>query len=227
MQQQLNKSKFLIHSDSANIVDNFQNRDKIYIRDLKGEIAMNLWMRKIAVALIAVLTFGLYTPTYLIADEENNEVVSPKGHDHSEIDVEVVSNEDDEDIDVISTFTEKAKQQSLTKFGPKISEKVEVEFNQIILPKIEQALVTILENEDTSYVSITEQPSNGYGERIFNIYNELTKEDIAKFHVRRDNRPLEGYWFNFHYHVKEDNFETHYTLGEIYWDKNTPPKWMA
>jgi hypothetical protein len=186
----------------------------------------NLWLRKIAVALIAILTFGLYTPTYLIADEENNEVVSPDELDHSEIDVQVASDEK-EDIDILSTFTEKAKEQSLAKFGPKISEKVEVEFSQIILPKIELALETILENEDTSYVSITEQPSNGYGERIFNIYNELTNEDIAKFHVRRDNRPLEGYWFNFHYHVKDDKFETHHTLGEIYWDKNTPPKWMS
>jgi hypothetical protein len=189
---------------------------------------MKLWMRKIAVALIAILTFGLYTPTYLIADEENNGVVTPEDKDHSGINVEVVSDEKEkEDIDVISTFTEKAKQQSLAKFGPKISEKVELEFNEIILPKIELALETILENEDTTYVSITEQPSNGYGERIFNIYNELTKEDIAKFHVRRDNRPLEGHWFNFHYHVKDDQFESHHTLGEIYWDKNTPPKWMS
>jgi hypothetical protein len=188
---------------------------------------MNMWMRKIAVALIAILTFGLYTPTYLIADEDNNEVVSPETKDPSEIAVEVASEQPFDEADAISTLTEKAKQQSFVKFGSKISEKVEDEFNQVILPNIELALATILEKEDTTYISITEQPSNGYGERIFNLYNEVTKEDIAKFHVRRDNRPQDGYWFNFHYHLKDDQFEAHHALGEIYWDKNTPPKWMA
>ncbi|MBS3679011.1 YpjP family protein [Ornithinibacillus massiliensis] len=187
---------------------------------------MNLWMRKIAVALIAIVTFGLYTPTYLIADEDNNEVVRPKENDGSAIPTEIRT-EIEEETDVISSLTEKAKEQSFVKFGPKISQKVEDEFTQIILPKMEQALETILANEDASYLSITEQPSQGYGERIFNVYNELTKEDVAKFHVRRDNRPQDGYWFNFHYHLKDDNFEAHHLLGEIYWDKNTPPKWMS
>jgi hypothetical protein len=185
---------------------------------------MNLWMRKIAVALIAILTLGLYTPTYLIADEENNEVISPKENDTHDLAVKFHST--DETVG-ISSLTEKAREQSLAKFGPRISEKVENEFNQVILPNIEQALESILVNEEVTYISITEQPSKGFGERIFNVYNELTNEDIAKFHVRRDNRPLEGYWFNFHYHLKEDNFEAHHTLGEIYWDKNTPPKWMS
>ncbi len=187
---------------------------------------MNLWMRKIAVALIAIVTFGLYTPTYLIADEDNNEVVSPKENDSSAIPTEIRT-EVEEETDVISSLTEKAKEQSFVKFGPKISQKVENEFTHIILPKMELALETILAKEDASYLSITEQPSHGYGERIFNVYNELTKEDIAKFHVRRDNRPQDGYWFNFHYHLKDDNFEVHHLLGEIYWDKNTPPKWMS
>lgn len=189
---------------------------------------MSLWMRKIAVALIAMMTFGLYTPTYLIADEDNNEVVSPDGNNQEGLAVNETSETIiEEDSDPIRFLTEKAKAQSFTKFGPKISGKVEDEFNQIILPNIELALTSIVQNEDSAYLSITEQPASGYGERIFNVYNELSKEDIAKFHVRRDNRPHEGYWFNFHYHLKEDNFETHYTLGEIYWDKNTPPKWMA
>ncbi|MEN2767011.1 YpjP family protein [Ornithinibacillus xuwenensis] len=191
---------------------------------------MKLWMRKLAVALIAILTFGLYTPTYLIADEENNEVVSPEEGTQNDLTAEILSTQEAVELvqeSEITTFTEMAKQQSLAKFGPKISEKVEDEFTQVILPNIEHALETILEKQDVAYISITEQPSSGYGERIFNVYNELLKEDIAKFHVRRDNRPQDGYWFNFHYHLKEDNFEKHHALGEIYWDKNTPPKWMA
>lgn len=187
---------------------------------------MNLWMRKLAVALIAILTLGLYTPTYLIADEENNEVITPKENDNQELAVDVHS-ESEEETNSIEYLTEKAKEQSFAKFGPKITKKVENEFNQIILPNIEEALNSILEDSDLMYVSITEQPAKGYGERIFNVYNELTKEDIAKFHVRRDNRPQDGFWFNFHYHLKEDNFEAHHLLGEIYWDKNTPPKWMS
>lgn len=189
---------------------------------------MSLWMRKIAVALIAILTLGLYTPTYLITGEDNNEVVSPEGSNQENLAVDDTTETSVyEDTDPFRTLTEKAKEQSFTKFGPKISEKVEDEFNQIILPNIERALASIIKDDNASYFSITEQPASGYGERIFNVHNEMTKEDIAKFHVRRDNRPHDGYWFNFHYHLKEDNFETHHTLGEIYWDKNTPPKWMA
>ncbi|WP_047980313.1 YpjP family protein [Ornithinibacillus contaminans] len=192
---------------------------------------MNLWMRKLIVALIAILTLGLYTPTYLIPDEDNNEVVSPEVRGQSSstalISAEETLDETVEETDILSTFTEKAKYQSLTKFGPKISEKVVDEFTQVILPNMELALASIIENEDNTYLAITEEPSDGYGERIFNVTNSLTNEAIAKFHVRRENRPLDGYWFNFHYHVKADNFEKHHTLGEIYWDKNTPPKWMA
>ncbi|GIO26623.1 YpjP family protein [Ornithinibacillus bavariensis] len=189
---------------------------------------MNRWMRKIAVALIAVLTFGLYTPTYLIADENNNkEVISPEDSNRGNVAVLPIRQEAQEETDIIRTLTEKAKQQSLKKFGPKISEKVEDEFMEVILPNIELALKSIVKEDEAAYISITEQPSNGYGERIFNLHNEQTNQDIAKFHVRRDNRPQEGYWFNFHYHVMEDNFEQHHALGEIYYDKNTPPKWMA
>jgi hypothetical protein len=190
---------------------------------------MNRWMRKIAVALIAVLTFGLYTPTYLIADENNHnkEFISPEGSEQGNVAILPNEQEAPEETNPISTLTEKAKQQSLKKFGPKISEKVEDEFMEVILPNIELALKSIVKEDEAAYISITEQPTNGYGERIFNLHNERTNEDIAKFHVRRDNRPHDGFWFNFHYHLKEDNFEQHHMLGEIYYDKNTPPKWMA
>src|SRR5690625_2926285 len=100
----------------------------------------------------------------------------------------------------------------------------------MILPTMEEALQHILTDigeEDATYIGITEQLSTGYGEKIFHVYDYRTKNDIARFHVRRDNRPLEGYWFNFHYHLYDDNFEKHYEIGEIYWDKNIPPKWMS
>ena len=122
-----------------------------------------------------------------------------------------------------------AKEKALTKFGPRISGSIEQEFTDLILPQIESVLGSILNEsgESYTYYSIAEEPAGGYGERIFNVYDELGKKNIAKFHVRRDNRPLEGYYFNFHYHLSSDSFKEHHQIGDIYWNKNMPPKWMA
>ncbi|WP_090869034.1 YpjP family protein [Oceanobacillus limi] len=199
---------------------------------------MKLWIRKIAVVLIAILTLGIYTPTYLIADKESNEVISPSENDGglSTIDSSVEDSTqldihiDSADGDYVDAMTEIARDQTIAKLGPRIIEKVENEFMTQILPNMEEALQTILleaGEEQLVHYSVTEQLTEGYGEKIFNVYDHLTKKDIARFHVRRDNRPQEGYWFNFHYHVSKDGFENHHTIGEIYWDKNTPPKWMA
>lgn len=94
-----------------------------------------------------------------------------------------------------------------------------------ILPKIEEVVTDLLVNagdEEVPYLEITEEPTAGYGEKIFNVYNQRTKEEIARFHVRRDKRPGEGYWFNFHYHLKDDQFVKHHQIGEVFWEKNTP-----
>lgn len=118
----------------------------------------------------------------------------------------------------------------MIKFGSKIGPVIADEFQNVILPKIEKALAEVTEQfpeEDLSYLTISEIPSGGRGEKIFHIYNEKTGKDIIRFHVRRDLRPQEGYWFNFHYHTYHDHFEKHYLLGEIFWDKNTPPRWMS
>src|SRR5699024_12744030 len=88
----------------------------------------------------------------------------------------------------------------------------------MILPEIENVITHMLTDmeDEAPYIGITEKPSTGYGERIFNIYDYRTQRDIARFDVRRDNRPQDGYWFNFHYHLGDDNFEKHYEIGEIY-----------
>ncbi|TMW70481.1 hypothetical protein FGB90_17500 [Alteribacter natronophilus] len=138
---------------------------------------------------------------------------------------------DSESIDdVIDRITEEAREHTLRKLGPKISRQIEDEVMSAIMPNMEDVLNTIIEEagEDRySGFTVSEEPSAGYGERIFNIHDTETDEDVAKFHVRRDNRPRDGYWFNFHYHLSRDNFEEHHQLGEVYWDKNTPPKWMS
>ncbi|RDW15750.1 hypothetical protein CWR48_18615 [Oceanobacillus arenosus] len=204
---------------------------------------MKLWMRKIIVALVTVATLGIYIPTELLqvdADESKDGIASEADETASTSIAEV--REEAEVDDAINTdylhdsdyyfhnLIEKAKDQTITKFGPKIAEQVEDDFTAFILPNIELALQSIVADvdEDVSrYYAITEQPSKGYGEKIFHVYDNLNEQDIARFHVRRDNRPLEGHYFNFHYHLSEDGFKEHHEIGEIYWDKNTPPKWMA
>ncbi|MFD1337330.1 YpjP family protein [Oceanobacillus iheyensis] len=197
---------------------------------------MKIWWRKIAVVLITILTLGMYSPTTLLevdAQKEDGSVSSSSNADQEtvartiEIQDDIATTEEDLDT-ALNRLMSQAQEQSMIKFGTKIATKVEDEFNQEILPKIEEVLHTLLEETETAYtfLSITEDPSSGYGERIFNVYDEKTKQHVAKFHVRRDNRPLEGHYFNFHYHLSTDKFKVHHDIGDIYWDKNTPPKWM-
>ncbi|WP_186576009.1 YpjP family protein [Aquibacillus kalidii] len=195
---------------------------------------MRLWLKKISVVLITFMTLGIYIPpTYLEASVDNEELVSTENDTSDRFLEDDIDTDDVEEINLndqyISTITEQAKLQTVSKLGPKITKQVEDEFTTLILPNIEAVVKSILEEaeEEVPYFAITEQPSSGYGEKIFNIYNYRTKQDIARFHVRRVNRPQEGYYFNFHYHVSTDGFEEHHDIGEIYWDKNTPPKWMS
>jgi hypothetical protein len=123
-----------------------------------------------------------------------------------------------------------AEEQSYQKFGAKIKPVIENEFREVIMPNIETALdqtASQFPEEDLKNLAITEQPGKGHSEKIFNIKNSVTGKDILRFHVRRDNPPQAGYWFNFHYHTYHDGFQSHHELGAIYWDKNTPPKWMS
>ncbi|MDC3413486.1 YpjP family protein [Aquibacillus sp. 3ASR75-11] len=198
---------------------------------------MQLWMRKIFVFLITFVTLGMYVPpNYIYTDAaESNEVFSPKedsdASEHADV---VIDEEKIEQNDVsnsfISVIKEQVKEQSISKLGPRIAGQVDEDFMSSILPNMEEAIEAILAevgNENIPYYAITEQPTPGYGEKIFDIYDFRTKKDVARFHIRRDNRPGEGYWFNFHYHLSKDGFEKHHSIGEIYWDKNTPPKWMS
>lgn len=194
---------------------------------------MKQWMRKIAVVLITIMTLGMYVPASLTADPEEHKERYDSGSGLDEA-TPVSVLETPEDVVPIQAYTidqltEKAKEQALIKMGPRISHRIEDEFTAVILPNIEKVMETILfdDKAPVTYYDISEDPADGYGERIFNIYDLKAQEKVAKFHVRRDHRPLEGHWFNFHYHLQADNFEKHYDIGEIYWDKNTPPKWMT
>ncbi|KHE68566.1 YpjP family protein [Halobacillus sp. BBL2006] len=203
---------------------------------------MKLWGRKIFVVLVSVLTLGLYVPpTYVHTDAAENKEMAPEHPEGSyatsneEIVPEhetpdIPDSESDSEEDYIHVIAELAKEQTMTKMGPRIIQKVDTDMTNEILPKIEEVVEMILAEvgeEELPYYEITEELTPGYGEKIFNLYNYKSGEEIAKFHVRRDKRPGEGYWFNFHYHLKDDEFVKHHSIGEIYWEKNTPPKWMS
>ncbi|RFU65457.1 YpjP family protein [Peribacillus glennii] len=195
------------------------------------------WLRKFLVVLVSILTFGLVTPTDFHwraqADGKNlkkdsiQESEVKQGYELLVTESPVYYVPIDRDV-FVGEMILKAEEQSFSKFGGKITPKIEDEFKGAILPKIEQAIKQIsrqFPDEELMQLAISVKPAAGRGEKIFHIYNEKTNEDVIRFHARQENPPKEGHWFNFHYHTYHDGFSTHYELGRIYWDKNTPPQW--
>ncbi len=197
---------------------------------------MPKFLRKSFVILITILTFGLVTPSQAFLFDHSNAVKSPKKDivedEKSSIETAVISEENGyrDKEDFIKKVLIEAEAQSYAKFGQKIKPAIEDEFSNIILPEIEKAVKIVsvqFPEEELNNLSVSENPGSGHSEKIFHITNVKTKEDVIRFHVRRDHPPQQGYWFNFHYHTYHDKFQTHHDLGSIYWDKNTPPKWMS
>jgi hypothetical protein len=197
---------------------------------------MNKWLRKSLFVTISILTFGLVTPSQLINqanaekinDSESFQAQAPEiNFDQSNrYLIETEFNREE----FIQDLMKQAEIQSYQKFGTRIKPVIADEFREVILPNIEIALeetASQLAGDDLKNLTITEQPGSGHSEKIFNIKDNVTGKDILRFHVRRDNPPQAGYWFNFHYHTYHDNYQSHHELGVIYWDKNTPPKWMC
>ncbi|MCE4047298.1 MULTISPECIES: YpjP family protein [Bacillaceae] len=193
------------------------------------------WIRKSLVVFVSILTFGLVTPSPSAfyntsnGDEKKpaDESKLPVSSEELTLDTGILDERSERDK-VVGKLMEEAEVQSYTKFGSKIKPVIEDEFRIAILPNIEKAINNVTSSfpdEDLSQLTVTEMPSPGTSERIFHIVKE--NQDVIRFHVRRDRPPQDGYWFNFHYHTFQDNFQNHYALGNIYWDKNTPPKWMS
>ncbi|RFU60034.1 YpjP family protein [Bacillus sp. V59.32b] len=192
------------------------------------------WLKKSLVVLVSILTFGLVTPSDFqwLAQAENGK--SPKKDSVQEADTQFLHNATSYKREpvkrelFVEEMLKKAERNSYMKFGEKINVKIGDEFKEVILPKMEETIDQIalqFPEEELIQLAISEKPATGRGEKIFHIYNETTNEDIIRFHVRQENPPQKGYWFNFHYHTYHDQFITHYELGKLYWDKNTPPKW--
>ncbi|MGE6629689.1 YpjP family protein [Bacillus sp. NPDC077027] len=205
---------------------------------------MKMLMRKMLVVLFTIATFGLVSPPSALMTDKPSEIPSSGKSQYTAVyDEPTVTrtwesrlyDDTSESIDAFEQYREQllstAENQSFLKFGSKISPVIEDEYREEVQPKIEQVITDYLTNfkDDEKFqdVALTDNPSGGKGEKIFHVYNRQTGEDLLRFHVRRDQPPHDGYWFNFHYHTAEDGFQTHYELGNIYWDKNTPPSWMS
>ncbi|CAG9608198.1 YpjP family protein [Pseudoneobacillus rhizosphaerae] len=196
---------------------------------------MPKWLRKSLVVMITVLSFGMVTPSQAAWLEELGQdsglkrdfvESKPQNDDHNLNNIANIPTREQ----FIDEILVQAESFAYQKFGSKIKPVIEDEFKEVILPEIEKVIeeVTLkIPEQNLQYLNISEFPSGGISERIFHIQNELNGEDIIRFHVRRDNPPQQGYWFNFHYHTYLDGFQNHHTIGSIYWNKNTPPKWMS
>ncbi|WP_080845713.1 YpjP family protein [Cytobacillus gottheilii] len=199
---------------------------------------MSKWLRNSFIILVTLFTFGVVTPAQAALLYDNSYQDRTAKKDHIEfLHSDETYTQDENEIpladgkeDFIKQMVKEAELHSYEKFGTKIKPVIEDEFNVCILPNIEAAIAEIAEHypkDSLKKLTISESPTGGSSEKIFHIFNEETKEDIIRFHVRRDHPPQQGYWFNFHYHTYHDGFQKHHELGAIYWDKNTPPKWMS
>lgn len=190
--------------------------------------------------MVTILTLGLYVPPiYVDADLDDSDKgeVSPGNNDLSDVSQQQVDVELEGDSVVtdsnelyLEALTDQAKYQLMEKLGEKIASGIDYELEEVVLPNMELVLDQLynqIGEQQSQYLVIAEDPASGYGERIFNLYDVDQKSDVATFHVKRVKRPQEGYYFQFHYHLAKDNFEEHYTIADIYWGKNTPPKWMS
>ena len=193
---------------------------------------MPAWLRKSLVVLISIFTFGMVSPAqangFLTTTNERTEKSASAETSYFET-LESPLDEEAEREKFIGRVIKEAEMQSFEKFGKKIGPVIEDEFRQTILPNIEKTIEMVAAQypgEKLNSLQITEMPGGGESEKIFHIIGDNGK-DIIRFHVRRDQPPKDGFWFNFHYHTYHDSFQTHYELGTIFWAKNTPPKWKS
>lgn len=191
---------------------------------------MKKWFQKSIIIAVALLTFGLISPNHFIWEQllDHKAPLKSISSDANTTEFQQVSLIDS--LDPVESISMAAREQAYIKFGNRIGPVIQHEFDDVIFPRIQEAIdatVAKVEGEQASNLSITEQPSGEYHEKIFHIYNETTKKDLIRFHVRTDKKPQDGFYFNFHYHLAEDKYAKHYALGEIFWSKNTPPKWLS
>lgn len=206
------------------------------------------WMKRGIVISSALLTLGMFVPVDFVreahADEpqraldENNDnpLIYKVDQDNYDLFHEVLPakaehyiHRDITSADVLQQyFVRQAYEQSLNKFGTAISQRISKPFEEEILPRLTTGLIDTAKTfseEDWKHVKLSVQPASGLGEKIVHLYNDESGADYFRFHVRRDQPPKQGYFFNFHYHTYLDQYERHHELGTIYWGKDMPPQW--
>lgn len=202
---------------------------------------MKLWLKKLFVITVTIMTLGFYVPPIdldIHAEANHNGTESEKkAFDKTEaylyespVYLEELNSQPVAVLDPTEELIEQVKDRTIEKLGPRILTQLDSEVTAEVLPNLElivKDLIAMNDSDDGFNLSVIADNTSAYGEKIFDIYDEQADQIIAKFHVRREKRPLEGYWFNFHYHLAEDQFETHYMIADLYWSKDTPPRWMS
>jgi hypothetical protein len=191
-------------------------------------------LKKTLVVGLSVLSFGIITPSQYQEWYEGTSAKDEKAKPYSLTEAAQIYEEAettaDSQAEFLSFMMSQAESQSIEKFGPRIAPVIEEEFYSAVLPGMQAALEQFsaeYPNERLSDISISEKPSGGLGEKIFHLYDNETRKDLIRFHVRRENPPGEGHWFEFHYHTYKDHFTAHHSIARIYWSQNTPPKWLS
>lgn len=199
---------------------------------------MKKWLQKTLIVAVAFLTLGAISPNHQFwtslqdKEQEKQAEQPPKNTDYSIglADRFVYEQLEEPAASAEESLIASAKELSYMKFGAKIGPVIADEFDEIIFPKIEEAIQMTYESAGDLHkhrLAITEKPAGDYAEKIFNVYDLENGQDVIRFHVRTEKRPLDGYFYNFHYHIADDGFVAHHSIGDIYWSKNTPPKWLS
>ncbi|MFJ7933893.1 YpjP family protein [Sporosarcina sp. NPDC096371] len=199
---------------------------------------MKKWFQKTLIVAVAFLTLGAISPNHHLwtsfqdKDSAKHSEQPPKNDNYpfELADPYFYDQYEEQPSLVDESLIASAKELSYMKFGTKIGPVIATEFDEVIFPKIEEAIHVTLESSGDLHkrrLAITEKPAGDYAEKIFNVYDLADGKDLIRFHVRTEKRPQDGYFYNFHYHTADDAFVAHHSIGDIYWSKNTPPKWLS
>ncbi|WP_262173120.1 YpjP family protein [Saccharococcus sp. Marseille-Q5394] len=200
---------------------------------------MKKHLQNLIIALVAVLTLGVISPnheiwTNLHPKDDTRQAGIPTTSKHDlqlGLEDSVFERESFEHtLSIEDALLQPAKELAYLKFGSRIGPVIQNEFDSNIYPKIEEVIQQTVASTGglgNRMLSITETPSGDYAEKMFHVTDKDDNKDLIRFHVRTEKRPLDGYFYNFHYHTAEDGFIVHHSLGDIYWSKNTPPKWLS
>lgn len=198
---------------------------------------MKKWLQQLMVISVAFVTFGVISPSHEIwaalQQKENIKEAGETQHDSRygmQFDSPFLSEQAQQPkMATADELITGARDLAYVKFGSKIGPAIGDEFDEVIFPQIEQIIRETYgeQFQMDRKLAISQQPSGGHAEKIFNIKDAETDKNLLLFHVRTEKRPQDGYYFNFHYHQAADEYETHFALGDVYWSKNTPPKWLS